>query len=217
MMWSNDVQHVFAALAKANAALKSITKDRTNPHFRNRYATLDAIMDAVRPVLAANGLSIVQGAKETTEGFNVVTMLCHVSGQFISNVVPVPISKQDAQGVGSALTYGRRYGVSALLALATDDDDDGNAASKPPAKPPARPAAKPEQPKADVTLEAAMTFAYPGKGDHHGKPRGEVPVDALASALDIAVKANDSRFAAFIAHAERVLAFHRTPETTTNA
>ncbi len=188
MIWSTEIDKVAEALAKANAELRSISKDRTNPHFKNKYATLDAIMDGVRPVLAKQGLSVVQGAKEVTDGFNVVTMLIHSSGQFVSNVVPVPVSKQDAQGVGSALTYGRRYGVSALLSLATDEDDDGNAASKPTSKP-AKPDPKPEPkamtppanvPEWDGTDTDALEFKFPIQGSpHFGKPMGEMPDDVL--------------------------------------
>jgi hypothetical protein len=71
----------------------------------------------------------------------VETRLVHTSGEWLASVVPVPVAKGDAHGLGSALSYGRRYGLSALLALSTDEDDDGNAAAKaPPAKPQAKPA-----------------------------------------------------------------------------
>lgn len=217
MNHSESIAQVAAALALANASLKSVGKDRSNSHFGNKYATLDAIMDAVRAPLAEQGLSIVQGASETPEGFQVWTMLLHKSGEYLANVVPVPVNKKDAQGIGSAMTYGRRYGVSGILAVATEEDDDGNNAAKSPPKkaepkPQPKPEAKPERvaaPKFDGSLESAMTFPYPGKGENHGKALGEVPVDALAKALDVAVAQNDPKFSDFIARAERVLAFHR--------
>jgi hypothetical protein len=137
-----------AALVAAQAGLKPIAKDGKNPAFRSRYATLDGIMETVRPALAAHGLAVVQGVihPETGEGGRLVgimveTRLIHTSGEWLASVVPVPVAKGDAHGLGSALSYGRRYGISALLALSTDEDDDGNAAAKaPPAKPPAKPA-----------------------------------------------------------------------------
>jgi hypothetical protein len=137
-----------AALVAAQAGLKPIAKDGKNPAFRSRYATLDGIMETVRPALAAHGLAVVQGVihPETGEGGRLVgimveTRLIHTSGEWLASVVPVPVAKGDAHGLGSALSYGRRYGLSALLALSTDEDDDGNAAAKaPPAKPPAKPA-----------------------------------------------------------------------------
>jgi hypothetical protein len=137
-----------AALVAAQAGLKPIAKDGKNPAFRSRYATLDGIMETVRPALAAHGLAVVQGVvhPETGEGGRLVgimleTRLLHTSGEWLASVVPVPVAKGDAHGLGSALSYGRRYGISALLALSTDEDDDGNAAAKaPPAKPQAKPA-----------------------------------------------------------------------------
>jgi hypothetical protein len=147
MKTSESIAQVGAALAAAQAEIRTVAKDRTNPHFKNRYATLDAIMEAVRPVLARHGLSIVQGCTMPNEaegrliGSAVETMVLHASGEYLANMVYMPIGKASAQDVGSALTYGRRYGVSALLALATDDDDDGQQASAPA---PARQASKPE-------------------------------------------------------------------------
>jgi hypothetical protein len=137
-----------AALVAAQGALKPIAKDGKNPAFRARYATLDGIMETVRPALAAHGLAVVQGVvyPETGEGGRLVgitveTRLVHTSGEWLASVVPVPVAKGDAHGLGSALSYGRRYGISALLALSTDEDDDGNAAAKaPPAKPQTKPA-----------------------------------------------------------------------------
>jgi hypothetical protein len=137
MKASESVAAVGKALAAAQAEIKTVAKDRTNPHFKNRYATLDAIMEAVRPVLAKHGLSIVQGCTIPSEvdgrltGFAVETMVLHASGEYLSNMVYMPLAKQSAQDAGSALTYGRRYGVSALLSLATDDDDDGEQAAAP--------------------------------------------------------------------------------------
>ena len=147
MKTSDTLANLAPALAKAQGELKAIQKDATNPHFRNTYASLDTILESVRPVLAKHGLSLVQGAvaPHTDENgvirsFVVETMLLHASGEYLTNAAIMPLGKPDAQGAGGALTYGRRYGVSALLALATEEDDDGNAAA---AKPQAKPAAKP--------------------------------------------------------------------------
>lgn len=191
---SDSIAALAAALAAAQAEMRSITKDRINPHFRNRYATLDAILDAVRPTLAKHGLSLVQGASESAQGFHVETYLLHKSGEFIANVVAVPVAKQDAQGVGSALTYGRRYGVSALLALSTDEDDDGEQAVKAPAAAAKKAEPKPEpkqEPKAkpaaewDGTDTDALRYPFPVEGSpHYGKPMGEMPTEALQKFVD---------------------------------
>lgn len=198
MKQSESVKELASALAKAQGEIKSVSKDRTNPHFKNKYATLDAIMDSVRAPLAKQGLSIVQGASESTQGFNVETYLLHSSGEYIANVVAVPVSKQDAQGVGSALTYGRRYGVSALLAIATDEDDDGNAASpkkaepKQESKPEPKPEAKPERvgPEDrpwDGTDHDAKSFPFPVKGSKNfGKRMGEIDHTDLRKFVEFA-------------------------------
>lgn len=121
------------ALVAAQAEMPSITKNAKNPHFNSKFASLDAIIEHVRPVLAKHGLGVLQTSDRTDEGRTLIvrTYIVHASGEMEGNAVYVPITKQDAQGVGGALTYGRRYGLSSLLCLATDEDDDGNAASRP--------------------------------------------------------------------------------------
>ena len=141
MQTSESITKLAPALVAATAELRSVAKDAANPHFRSKYASLDAIMDAVRPVLARHGLAVLQGvvhpetdADGRLRGITVETRLIHASGEWVGNTVVMPVGKPDAQGSGGAITYGRRYGISALLAIATDDDDDGNAASAAPAK-----------------------------------------------------------------------------------
>ncbi len=157
MTRSDSIAKIAPALVAAQAAFPSIVKDGKNPAFRSKYATLDGIMAAVRPALAANGLAVVQGAihPETDGpklvGLAVESVLVHTSGEWMATMVPVPVTKSDAHGLGSALSYGRRYGISALLALTTDEDDDGNAATRPPQQPrhesrQERPAAPPPPP-----------------------------------------------------------------------
>lgn len=128
---SPEVKEIAAALMKAQANLKPAHKDSTNPHFRSKYADLSAIWDAAKTVLAPNGLSVTQTFSNGTGGetVTIVTTLLHTSGQWISSALTLKPSKADPQGVGSAITYGRRYGLSAILGIVADDDDDGNAAS----------------------------------------------------------------------------------------
>jgi len=133
---SDSIAQLAPALVAAQGTIKAVPKDGKNPAFRSKYATLDAIMEAVRPALAAQGLTVVQGvihpetsAEGRLVGITVETRVIHSSGEWVASVVPVPVAKADAHGLGSALSYGRRYGISALLALTTDEDDDGNAAA----------------------------------------------------------------------------------------
>jgi hypothetical protein len=139
MKTSEQIASVAEALAKAHAEISSIERDGKNPHFKSRYATLDQILESVRPVLAKNGLIIVQGSDDTSDDHKYIIVkssVIHSSGQWIETSVQVPVTKNDAHGLGSALTYGRRYSLGALLAISTQEaDDDGNAAVKSMRKP----------------------------------------------------------------------------------
>lgn len=125
---SEQINDIAAALAKAQAAMENVAKDRENPHFRSRYATLAGVLDEVRPKLAQQGISIIQ-APVNGDGNNigVATRLLHSSGQWIESAVFVQPTKFDAQGVGSVLTYLRRYSLMAVAGVGPEDDD-GNAA-----------------------------------------------------------------------------------------
>ena len=116
------------ALAKAQGQITGAAKDAINPFFKSRYADLASIMDACRKPLSENGIAIIQRARTTENGIEVETILIHSSGEEISETLALPVSKFDAQGIGSAITYARRYGLSALVGVCPDDDD-GNAAT----------------------------------------------------------------------------------------
>lgn len=211
MKQSESITNLAAALVKASAAIKPIPKDRTNPHFKNRYATLDAIVEATRPVLAAHGLAVIQGSAvpETHEGtlvgFNVETMLVHSSGEWLSNAVLMPVEKASAQGAGSALTYGRRYGLSALLNLTADEDDDGetatNHAPRQASTPAARPAATPSgaNPAPAKAGNGIMPF-----GKTKGTPLADLKTGEIESAL--AWAREKGKFMEFQADADAELA-----------
>lgn len=129
---STEIKNLAAALAKAQAAIQPAVKDKTNPAFRSRYADLASVWDACRKPLTDNGLSIVQMPVDAEAGrVALETMLLHVSGEFISSTVSTALVKADPQGVGSALTYLRRYALSAVVGVVADEDDDGNRASQP--------------------------------------------------------------------------------------
>ena len=123
------INELAMALAKAQGMMKGAAKDSTNPHFKSKYADLASVWDACRDALTANGLSIAQLpiASERDE-IVLETLLLHSSGQYLSSVINIPVSKADAQGYGSALTYARRYGLAAMVGVAPEDDD-GNAAA----------------------------------------------------------------------------------------
>lgn len=127
---SDQLNELAKALCNVQKLLKPAAKDANNPFFKSKYADLNSIWDACRDLLGANGLSVVQTNQITLEGVIVETVLLHSSGQFISGELYLPLAKHDAQGVGSAITYGRRYGLASMLGIVADEDDDGNYASR---------------------------------------------------------------------------------------
>lgn len=130
---SDTITELAKALAKAQAAIEPATKSSENPHFRSKYADLSSVWAACRKPLTDNGLSVVQMPVDapTPDSVALTTLLLHTSGEYISSTVSAPLTKKDAQGIGSALTYLRRYALSAIIGVVADDDDDGNAASRP--------------------------------------------------------------------------------------
>jgi hypothetical protein len=120
--------HLAAALAKAQGEMKAAVYNKINPHFKNRYADLAAVLDAVRGPLSKNGIGYTQ-IMETQPDFALVTTLHHTSGQTISSRYPLPLGAKP-QELGSALTYARRYSLSAICGIAADEDDDAEAANK---------------------------------------------------------------------------------------
>ena len=134
------------ALVRLQGALPHVTKDATNPHFRSRYASLAALSDAIMPVLAECGLAWIcrptlNWADPANLVFTLSYSLRHVSGESIDGQYPLP-SGGTPQQIGSAITYARRYALSAVTGLVADDDDDGNQAQD-------------AQPAASVGLSAA--------------------------------------------------------------
>lgn len=126
---AKPMPELFAALAKAQAAMKPAKKSGFNPHFKSTYSTLADVREAVVPHLAEHGISVLQGARVEDGHAVITTVLGHDSGQSVSEVLVLPVSAETPQAYGSAFTYGRRFGLCALTGCVADDDDDGNAAS----------------------------------------------------------------------------------------
>ena len=137
------------ALSAAQAELTPAKKDATNPHFRSRYADLASCWDAVRAPLAKHGLAISQHAGLEGDVVTLTTLLIHSSGEYIQSTAGVRLAKHDAPSVGSALTYLRRYSLSSVVGLSTEDDD--GAAAMASAHVPAY-----QEPKPSPALERAV-------------------------------------------------------------
>jgi hypothetical protein len=147
---SESIVKLSAALCKFHGAMGKVGKDSVNPHFRNKYASLSNIIEAVTPHLNAVGLTVVQ--MPTTEGLE--TLLLHESGEYISSLSTIAAKDpMNPQAVGSAITYARRYAMGAVLSLNIDEDDDANAATVAPkaAPKPAAPKVKPALTPEDET------------------------------------------------------------------
>lgn len=128
---SSSITQLIKSLIVFQGGLNSVGKGKTNPFFNSSYADINDILIAIRPELMKNGLAITQGNRYCTNsnGFYITTMLVHNSGEWIKSEVRMPIGgKKDAQAVGSSITYGRRYGLSAMLGISVEADDDGNRA-----------------------------------------------------------------------------------------
>src|SRR4051794_39738370 len=131
MTQSISITELAKALGKFQAEVEHVTKDSTNPFFKSKYASLENVISTVRPHLAKHGLSFAQFPDED----GLTTTLMHSSGNWIAAHAKLVIKDMTPQGHGSAITYLRRYALSAVLGIATEEDDDGNEASKPAAKP----------------------------------------------------------------------------------
>jgi hypothetical protein len=121
-----------AALAKAQGEMSSAAKDKTNPHFKSKYADLAASWDACRSALSKNGLAVVQRVSDHKDGVSVRTRLLHASGEWMESTLVVPIAQRTAQAIGSSATYARRYALQAMVGVAADDDDGNEATAAAP-------------------------------------------------------------------------------------
>lgn len=128
---STTITEIAKALTKFQSKVSLIKKDGKNPFFKSKYATLENVIETIRSPLEETGLSFSQFPSGENE---LTTMLIHISGEYLQSTVKMSPKENTPQGQGSAITYMRRYALSAVLGLATEEDDDGNEASKPSTK-----------------------------------------------------------------------------------
>jgi len=131
MNTSQDIAELAAALASAQGEIKNPPKNRTNPHFKSKYADLADGLDVIRPVLSKHGLSFVQVTEMDGDAILLRTRLMHKSGQWIDGTYPVARAANSHQALGSSLSYAKRYALFSLVGVHGDEDDDGNAAAQP--------------------------------------------------------------------------------------
>src|SRR3990167_11432178 len=123
MQKSPEIGKLSKALSLAQAEIKGAVKDSTNPFFKASYADLSSVWDAIREALTKNSLTVLQPLDISEHGVIVETIISHESGEWISGKLQVNPTKNDPQGIGSAITYGRRYSLASMVGVCPEDDD----------------------------------------------------------------------------------------------
>lgn len=137
MKTSESIKTISTALAEFQKTTDNPKNTATNPFFKSKYAPLPDIINHIRENLSKNGLSVFQSTGGDGDGsIYVTTRLLHTSGEFIeSDPLYIKLEKNTAQGAGSSITYARRYSLSAILNLSSEEDNDGNHPTQPTAEP----------------------------------------------------------------------------------
>lgn len=173
MKTSESITNIAKALVAFGKAMPKVPKDKTNPHFKNKYATLSIMIEKATPHLTANGLVIVQ----QIDGDALTTTLMHESGEFITATAAMPCAQpSNPQAMGSAITYARRYAYGAILSLDIDDDDDAHAATQKPVQQTAPP----------VKQKSELTPSHPKwEGAVSALAKGETTIEAIRKAYNL--------------------------------
>lgn len=175
MLHSQAFVEVAKALVHAQAEFGVATKDSTNPHFKSRYADLASVRAACMPALVKHGLGVLQTIEDQDDaGLTIRTTVLHLSGEWLAGTLRLPLAQPSVQAIGSAITYGRRYGWATLLGIVADDDDDGTAAQQ----------AAPAQMRARAPEELVLPGKAKAWGGHAGKLLQDVPPSVLRKFID---------------------------------
>lgn len=157
-MQSESINELAMALVSAQSEFSAVPKGSVNPFFKSKYAGLPEVVQHTAPVLAKHGLAISQFITYSEHGGDeLLTYLMHNSGQFIAYSMRLHLAKEDMQSFGSACTYARRYAYMSCLSIISDEDDDGNSATK------AKASAKPKEKTSAETMRDLLStkFAEP--------------------------------------------------------
>ena len=186
---SETIGKLAVALSKAQSMMPGAKADSENPYFKSKYADLASVWEACREPLGDNKLAVVQTLGGASDAVEIITTLIHESGEWIRGTVVLRPVKSDPQGVGSAITYGRRYGITAILGI-IQEDDDGNAACRPKEarKPDKTPQKHTETPDKPVTPRNPMPYL---SGDDTPENEPETPDNELQIPPSIIEKVKD--------------------------
>jgi hypothetical protein len=180
---SVSIAQLAKALASAQGEMEHASKDSTNPHFKSKYADLASIREACKP-LSKVGIAILQPVRATGTAVTVTTMLVHSSGEWIAEDLTMTAGQNTPQAIGSAITYGRRYGLAAMVGIAPEDDD-GQAASKP-----AERETKAADPVPTMPANFGQTWATLLKQADHGLPAMQAAWRQLSKETQAYIQAN---------------------------
>jgi len=185
--------NIAIALAAAQAEMGKAVKQSANPAFRTKYADLASVIDACLPALTRHGIALTQPVVREGDELCVETTLIHASGERLSCSLPLILGKRDMQGLGSAITYARRYGLMCMAGIA-QEDDDGNAAvaSALPAAPEAQ-SVKPAKREPSPADHAIGALAAAASLDHLAAIWRDLPVAVRALPEVIGTKDNRKR------------------------
>lgn len=193
MNQTEDIKDLVAAISKVQGSMKPAKFNKKNSHFKSGYADYSSCMDACRELLSENGLSVLQYCETVDNQLSLATMIAHTSGQWLKAYLPLFPAKMDSQGIGSAITYAKRYGLSAMLGIVTgEEDDDGEAAvgrhdDKPPtpSKAVQMPNALKEELQALVkSFSADQKLEYNSAVEHYKFNLNEAPDDKIKFMLN---------------------------------
>ena len=202
MQKSDSIAALAAALAEAQGEMENASKNSTNPHFKSKYADLAEVLNTVRPVLSKHGLSVTQFPSYGDGLVHVETIIAHKSGEWMSEKCSAPAQKQDPQGVGSAISYLRRYSLAAVCGIA-QEDDDANAATKP--KSESKPTQKQVPPKVEADKQLTDSQRKQLMAIYGNAPRDERLADA--NSILLAVKPDMKPVTSFSELTERQAAY----------
>lgn len=208
MEHSESVKSIAAALVAVQSKLKPLKRNADNPFFKSNYTDLAAMAEALYPALTAEGIAVVQGGN----GQALDTLLLHVSGEWVSSSLPMPV-ESNPQKLGSVITYFRRYALAAIVGAASEgEDDDGNAASgkNPQAHPPAPSPANRPSPQGEARPNPTPTQPAPAAratGAGPASPGDALEVTDLAESEGTSAKGSWRRFTATFNNGTRASTF----------
>uniref|UniRef100_A0A6M3JTG7 Putative Erf family protein n=2 Tax=viral metagenome TaxID=1070528 RepID=A0A6M3JTG7_9ZZZZ len=180
-MRSDSTKEIATALSNFQGKMTAVKKDSVNPFYKSKYASLDTIWETIRKPLSENGLSVAQTMNLIEDKSVLETTLYHTSGEWISGTQLVNPVKDDPQSLGSAISYARRYSLSAILGLVSDDDDDANTATKPETKQEVKAPEKPVPPTVETPQKSeGITLPQTKKIHATAKDKGLSPEEARA-------------------------------------